>query len=348
MRNDVKQSLNKVFEHEKLHLLQHEPMKKTTSKRLMPIFMSVAFLLIVTVVTVSLLQDSPNNPFKTEVTQHTASDKATFDHLKGAFIGDNGAMSEITNGILSPYQRDGIALQTSQQPYGITVNAMENIPQHMQYKYAVYVFSLIQNAGYIEIANANGSSIIDRETLEMTSGIDFTLLEGDEQIMSAYYAIAASQIPQLQTNREDAYKYLWNALQETSFVSDFGTISAPNFTFTIDEESYLLWVDPETIMNGIYIVNIEKPNEAIMVSDDVYKDLKQYVHADTKLIMGEVKEIADNQLLIETGDAPNIMSYLVTIDNGSNYKTGDIVTVWSTMATASIPAQANATKIQKH
>ena len=339
MRDEVKKSLNIVFEHEKLHERRVQSMKAKQKNRFIPIITGLAVLLAITLIVVPII-GWPSTSI------NSSSDRTTLDEYKGEFIGNNSAMSNITKTIFYEYELDGIALQTKKEPYGITVNTKEAIPEHLRLKYALYVFSLIENASYVEINQQNTTYIIDRLTLEQTHHIEFAVIEGDDNIMSTYYKLLAKSLPQIQSSREDAYKYLFTARKSNTIVTDWQTTNAPEFSFKLDDQQYIAWEERNEDLPSYYIVETNNPSQAKIVSGKAYEQLAQFVSSDYELVTGTIAEITDNQLLI-TIDHNEAASYLVTVDNGSDFKVGETVTAWATMTTKSIPEQAHATKIQR-
>lgn len=335
MKDELKNSLNKVFEHEKLGQPSFiEPRRK---RKLLPVLLTACLLLGVAVGTYTLLQGNI-----TGTTTSSKSDRATLDHLQDEFIGNHVAVGEINQAILYDFDLSRLELKTKEEPYGMIIHAEKPIPQGMKLKHAFYMFSLIQNVEYIVYKTPDGPTNMDRTTLEGTYNIDFSTIKGDEAILTAYYTAIATTLPQIQTSREDAYKYLFKALNSAQTMSDFTTSVAPDYAFTMDEEQYVLW----NAKSEIYIVNIKNPNTATVVYAETYDELVQFLSMDHLLVTGPIMEITEQQLLVSTGNDQDI-SYLVTVDDAKAYDVGDSISVWATMTTMSIPAQTTATKIQK-
>lgn len=342
MRDELKRSLNKVFEHEQLGIKQPITNKRP-KKSFLPLIISACLIIVLSVVTYSIIRDN----FSDSSTS-TSSDKATLDHLQGEYVGNNIAVGEINSTILYAFDINGMELQTKKEPYSVTLNAAEEIPRTMRYKHAIYMFSLIPNVEFIEYKMPDGTEMIEKTKLESMYNIDFSKVKGDEAIMTTYYKTITDMLPQVQTSRDDAYKLLFNALNTNTkqIISDFDTTTAPDVSFSINDQQYVLWLKPEEDVECLYIVDVEKPYQAIIVDGKDYEKLQHFLTSDYELVTGPISEITENQLLITTGEQ-NDISYLITVDNGADYEVNKIVTVWSTMTTASIPAIAHATKIQR-
>ena len=337
MHKDVKQSLNKVFQQEQLHTVTINQQRKPKKNRL-PVIISIA---VVALACVLIVLPQLNSNEKIVQTTKPVSDIFKYKH---EYIGNNSAMSHITNTVLADYQLNGIQLHTTQEPYGITVHALEEIPQHIQLKYAIYVFSLIQNASFIEIQFENSVNKIDKTTLEETSSMNFMALHSNDALLQAYYNIYAKQIPEIQMAREDSYKYIHKAFREGEYMNNINTNMAPDFTFNYEDSSVSLFLTEDEI----WLVKHEKPGQFIRVTGDIFADLQQFLTSDFEVTTGNILEINhdQNELLIGKDEELSDITHLVKIDDASKYKIGDRLTVWSTKQTFSIPAYSVATKVQ--
>lgn len=314
-------------------------------KRFIPILTTAVALLAIVLIAVPIIKNTDIGANST----HTAQDYATLDHLDGEKIGNNSAMSAITNYVFMDTEIDGIALETKNEPYGVTVNVVSDVTAHLPLKYAVYVFSLIDNAQFIEVSSPAGTTTIERGELEQQANVQFSKVEGNDAILSTYHSIEATKVPQLQMSREDNYKVVFNAInsQPTSQVSDWLAKSQADFSFKFEGSTYLAWHEVQNADARYIIMNVDSPTTVQLVPGDDATNLYEQVSRDFELVTGTIIAINENQLNISIDNTDSINNYLVTVDNGENFEVGEVVTAWSTMMTMSLPPQSNATKILK-
>lgn len=353
MNNEVKKSLETVFQYEKLTEKQQLKDKKTR-RSFMPTIVAITAIGIAIGLyflqsndgTLQGITSSSNNM---DTKTHVSHDIATIFHLKNNYIGDNSAMSEIVNHVLGDYKRDGIALQTTERPYGLIIPAKEAIPTHIQLKLAFYVFSLIPNADYIAIEHDGKKETITRQALEEAYALNFNAVDYEEDLLKNYYDTLASyeQLPEIQTNREDSYKYLFNALKDGTIMSDMQTKDLPSMTFEFEDDSYSLWLGKE----AIWLMKHADPYKFHLLKGEHFNKLKNYLTNDLVVAEGVILEIRGSQLLIaeknkDTGEL-NTGSIWVSVDKSESYQIGEKIKAWSNAVNESYPAQASATKVKR-
>lgn len=343
-----------MFKHEKLPGKRQAGNKKLR-KNLLPTFIAITALGLA--IGLFLLQPNGGRIFgvtssgeqNESIVTHTQQDIGTIFHLKNKYIGDSGAMGEIASRVLGDYKRNGIALQTNEEPYGLIIPAQENIPSHIQLKLAFYVFSLIPNSGYVTIEHGESVETISRQSLEETYNLNLTAIETEEDLLTSYYDTLASygKLTQIQTNREDSYKYLFNALNDGTIMLDMQTKDLPDITFVFEDNSYSLWIRKEEI----WLMKHDDPYKFHVVKGERYVELKKFLTNDAVVGDGIIIEISGDRLLIadkdkETGEL-DAGSIWVGVDAGSSYQIGEKIKAWSNAVDESYPAQAGATKIQR-
>lgn len=324
----------------------------------MPCFVAVAAIGIA--IGLYFLQANDGNVQNLTTSSHhmdtnptVSHDIATIFHLKNnhyaTYIGDNKTMSDITIHVLGDYKRDGFKLQTTKQPYGITIFAKEAIPMHMQLKMAFYVFSLIPNAGYVTIDRDGKEKTITRQVLEETYALNFDAIEVEEELLTTYYdtLVSYEQLPQIQTNREDSYKHLFNALNDGMVMSDMQTKDLPSMTFEFEDDNYSVWLGSEEI----WLMKHADPYKFHLLKGESFHDLKNFLTNDRVVADGMIVEIRGNELLIaeknkDTGQL-NTGSIWVNVDESESYQIGQKVKAWSNSVDESYPAQASATKVKR-
>lgn len=356
MRNEVKKSLDTVFEHEKL-LGKRQQKSKNIRRSLLPTI--VAIMAIGLAVGLFFLQSNggkllnftSSNGQHDRTETHTSQDIATIFHLKNEYIGNNVVMGEIADHVLGDFERSGIALQTNEEPYGLIISANENIPQHIQLKLAFYVFSLIPNAGYTEFQYGGSVDTMTRQYLEETYTLNLSAIDTEEDLLAKYYDIVTTyeNLPQIQTKREDSFKYLFNALKDGTIMQDMQTNDLPDMTFVYEQERYSLW----NKQTEIWIMKHTEPYNFHFVTGERLEELNNFLTNDVVVIDGVIVEIQGDELLIaennkETGSV-NSEPIWIGVDTGDLYQIGEKVKVWSNFVNESYPdqAQAVATKIQK-
>ena len=344
MREDIKKSLDTIFKHEQLTNLQRQP--KGPKKRWIPIVVTACTIALTAILVLPFI--------KTDITTQTTnrlanpgvtmSDIATLDHLYGEYIGNNSAVGEIKSYVFSDYGRTTIQLHTTAEPYGVTVFANEEIPQHIQLKFANYLFSLIPNASFTQVETNNSQQTYNRETLEQNYNVDFSSAINNDEILTNYYTMLFQQIPQLQTTREDAKTFVFKALQSEEILSDFTKDEKPDYAFTLDAKHYLLWNEDDFF----YMTDISKPTQALIVKGEPFLALHQFVTTDYKVVKGLVEESNESEIFVKATDYNVDMSFWVAVDDPTAYEIGNSVTIWMDRHNFSLQAYVTAAKVLKH
>ncbi|WP_409250593.1 DUF4825 domain-containing protein [Bacillus sp. SCS-153A] len=111
---------------------------------------------------------------------------------KGSFVGDNGAVGNITRQLPIPdgEQMNGLELQTTEEPYGIILNYKEaELSEDMDTDYhelAIYnasiILSLVKNADWVQFNFLEKELTVTRESLEKWYGIDLREFSSQDEI----------------------------------------------------------------------------------------------------------------------------------------------------------------------
>lgn len=112
---------------------------------------------------------------------------------KDSYVGDNGAVGNITNGLPSPYgeKPNGLELKTFEEPYGIILNYMtaeatgsgvKNYEETALFN-ATFILALVKNADWVHFNFVEEEMIVTREDLEnWYGGKDLREFETEEEL----------------------------------------------------------------------------------------------------------------------------------------------------------------------
>lgn len=121
----------------------------------------------------------------------------TMDDLfqfKDSYVGDNGAVGNITNGLPSPKgeRTNGLELKTTSEPYGIIINYItaettgtgeKNYKETALYN-ATFIFALVKNADWVHFNFVEEEVIVTREDLEnWYGGKDLREFQTEEELI---------------------------------------------------------------------------------------------------------------------------------------------------------------------
>lgn len=113
--------------------------------------------------------------------------------FKDSYVGDNGAVGNITMKLPSPdgEKANGLELKTSSEPYGIIVNyrtaettgtGEKNYKETALYN-ATYIFALVKNADWVHFNFVEEEVIVTREELEnWYGGKDLREFQTEEEL----------------------------------------------------------------------------------------------------------------------------------------------------------------------
>lgn len=335
MHKKVKASLDEVFQYERL---TDKKEKRSKQKRhWLPAVVMLATLGLICVL-VFLELGAPAN-------QQVAplQEEEDIFRLKNDYIGNASAGGQISAYVLADYSRSGIQLQTTEEPYGITVFANEEIPGHMHVKFAYYMFSLIPNSSFTAVQSSNGTRQIERESLAQMTSTDFNAIATESELLQKYYEGLAIvyNLPQIQTVRDDSYKLLFNAMQVAKAVPNTQEMTKPAYFIRYEKESYVVWLKEE----AIYFLKSSEPEVLYEVTGKEKEKLQTFWASDKVVVEGFVTDKSSNTLVVE--HEVNKQKYVITVDDDTKFEHGDYVTVWSTFVRETSPAISSATKIAK-
>lgn len=124
-----------------------------------------------------------------------APEKDDLFRFKDSYVGDNGAVGNIINGLRSPdgEKSNGLELKTTEEPYGIIVNyktdetvasAEKNYKEIVLYN-ATFIFALIKNSDWIQFNFVEDEVTVTREDLESWyGGKDLRTFQNQEELTS--------------------------------------------------------------------------------------------------------------------------------------------------------------------
>ncbi|MEC1179814.1 DUF4825 domain-containing protein [Metasolibacillus meyeri] len=221
MHEEVKASLNRIFEAE---LLQH---KKKKARTWLP------QLTMAGIIMVGLLLWASGT--WTERTAYSPVEQGGILDLRGTYVGDNSRVGRILSYALSEESFDSFALQTKQQPYGIIVHMPTLIRDETQQKVAFYIWTLVQNADYIQF-EANGENVT--LTRKMFSTIDFSAIH-DEATLNGTKPLPLNM--QHEALTAVLVEAINTAQQEPAIVNLL--VNDADYVFDVEGERYYLWLN---------------------------------------------------------------------------------------------------------
>lgn len=347
MREDVKRSLDTVFEHAKVN--EKRIQRKQPKRNWVP---TIAFAGIVAIAALLLLL-----PIESDNTQldSTASNEADIFELKGTYIGDASKVTTIVEYALPDGMYNGIQLETKQEPYGIIVPLKEDLQRTTQLYVAMYAFTLIQNAHFIQFDMPEGSERLEKEMLAMLYDVTFTDIKSEFALQKQINLMTGEirTVPQLQLIGQDV-AFLEQAIQTAKVVEQNFRGGKKHYYMTLNEKEYLFSVrDQEVrfVMNELPLDDVYIEPEAVyQMTDDMAERFIRYVDSDYTAISGEVTFVGGNMITVEQSDLAGNLGeeklLHVLVDDAKAFKVGDVVQVWTNEVTSQYPPQALATKIK--
>ena len=345
MREDVKKSLDTVFEHAQLNE------KRQASKKKRPNWLPAVALVGVLAIAIILI----SNSFAPEQQMTTAPvEQTNIFKLKGTYIGSGADIANIVAYALPKGAYDGIQLQTTEEPYGIMVPLKEEIEEDDELKVVMYVFTLVRNAEYVEFQYKKESTIWKKETMSSFYALDFSKVQSEfelEKQLNHLKGIRWTK-PQLQFIGQEGL--LEQALTTAHIVDEEVRMDRLDYIVQFEEKEYLLFVQD----TAVHFVAIDRPADVFnfepepvyKVADSVAGLLIDDFSSDFVAISGEVTFIGGNMIQVEESEhAGNMGSETllhVLVDRPSDFKVGDIVQVWTKEVTNQYPPQAIATKVK--
>ncbi|KGR79319.1 DUF4825 domain-containing protein [Ureibacillus manganicus] len=193
MDKELKDSLNYIFEKEKLHGSQisfNGRRKPDRNKKWIPTFASIGIVVIAMLLFFPFEMDSPSNVNHGSDVPGTKVEESEIFKLKGAYIGDASSVGQISKyglGDQSTYG-NGIQLYTSNEPYGMRIFLLKKMDPTTDvetiFTTASYLFTLIRNIEFVEFEYEDQVYSIYKSDLEMTFGLNYYSYEDEELLRS--------------------------------------------------------------------------------------------------------------------------------------------------------------------
>ena len=194
MQNDLKDSLDFIFEKEKLYeskLILYKRGKSLKSTRWKPIFASFSILVIAVMVFLPFVKDKPLNvnqgstPLETQI--QPIQPLEIFKY-KGAYIGDHPSVGSIITYSLEGQPTNGIQLFTYNEPYGVRTFMIKTMDPSKDYETifttASYLFTLIRNVGFAEFEYDDHVYKITKSEVELAFNVNYYSIEDEDTLRS--------------------------------------------------------------------------------------------------------------------------------------------------------------------
>lgn len=343
MHEDVKRSLNAIFEHEGLNQKREKASKKKPKRKWLPTFALISIITIASIIFIPYIKDenslhrTANNPTQSDIFKY-----------KGTYIGSGGTVSQIVNYVLEGVNYNGIQLKTDKQPFGVIIPLNENLSDALLQKTALYLFTLIRNIDFVEFKINDATVKIEMDDFVQMYNLQFETIKDEATLLAIYDEIneLSDYIIKLQTVWEPGKVQIKYAISNAVVVEKKLDLSKVNYTLELDGESYLIWAQEEDI--GF----VKKDDTSIVYElEGEYKNLFwKYLTSDFIAISGEVTEVKDNFMIVEqSSNIKNIGDFdvlTVLVDYPERFRKGDLVKVWAGEVMEQSPPQVKATKIQ--
>lgn len=348
MREDVKKSLNKVYEHAKLNEKRTE--RKQPKRNWVP---TVVFAGIVAIASLLLLLPIASDKPSIDSAANNATD---IFELKGTYIGDASKVTTIVEYTLPDGMYDGIKLETKQEPYGVIVPLKENLQKSSQLYVAMYVFTLIQNADFIQFDMPEGSERLEKGLLAELYEVAFTDIESEFKLKKQINQMTGVRVSstQLQLIGQDE-AFIEQAIQTAKLADKNFSGGSKHYYLTLQEKEYLFFVrnqEVRFVINHLPLDHIYFEPEAVyQMTDDMAERFIQYMDSDFTAISGEVTFVGGNMITVEQSELIGNLGeeelLHVLVDEAKVFKVGDFIQVWTNEVTKQYPPQAMATKIKR-
>ncbi|MDT8862363.1 DUF4825 domain-containing protein [Alkalihalobacillus sp. MEB130] len=123
---------------------------------------------------------------------HEATQNEDLFQYKNTYVGDNGAVGNITRELPSPdgEQLNSLELKTTEQPYGIILNyipaekreGIERNYKELALFNATLILSLVHNADWVAFHFVEQEFVVKREELQNFYGIDINQFTNEEEL----------------------------------------------------------------------------------------------------------------------------------------------------------------------
>lgn len=345
----MKESLNRIFEREGIYdgMERTEKIDKAKKRMWKPAaagigVIFIALFLLVSPLTKESIDSTNGNP-------ENDYESLNLFKLKGTYIGDNSAVSEIVSTVIGEQGYEYIELQTKNEPYGLIVHTESGTIEQLQLKLALYVFVLVQNVDYVQFETNNQHEVLQKSDLEKEYKIDFKSIQDEETLNSIYAGLTESNgYPAVfNTTQEHVYKILFNARAKAIKQPGIIDIFNPQFEFDLDGEKYYLWVNAESAV----LVKVSDSHSWYKLSNEDFAEIQSLLSEEILVITGEIIEIEGNRLYVKKTDAiqnnGQYDSAYVSVENGDVFSVGQHISVWSSFVKESDPVQTTASRTQK-
>ncbi|BDH60285.1 hypothetical protein MTP04_04150 [Lysinibacillus sp. PLM2] len=349
MHKEVKESLNRIFEKEGIRdgMVKTVKAEKVAKRIWKPAVAGIGVVFIALFLIISPLTKESTD--KTNGNPENAFEALNLFKLKGAYIGDNSAVSEIVTSVIGERGYEYIELQTKNEPYGLIVHTESGIIEQLQLKLALYVFVLVQNADYVQFVTNDQHEVVQKSELEKDYQIDFKSIQDEETLNSIYAGLTESNdYPVVfNTTQEHVYKILFNARARAIKQPGIIDIFNPQFEFDLDGEKYHLWINDQSAV----LVKVSDSHSWYKLSSEDFTELQRMLSEEILVITGEIIEIEGNRLFVKETDAiqnnGQYDSAYVSVANGDVFSVGQHISVWSSFVNESVPVQTTASRTQK-
>ncbi|WP_173106283.1 DUF4825 domain-containing protein [Bacillus sp. KH172YL63] len=123
--------------------------------------------------------------------QQTTGQEDELFHYKDSYVGDSGALGNITRRLPRPdgEHLEGIELKTTEKPYGIILNYTSAESEGITTKYheltlsnGTMILALVKNADWVQFNYLDGSNTVTRESLENWYGKDISEFSNEDEL----------------------------------------------------------------------------------------------------------------------------------------------------------------------
>lgn len=191
MHNDLKDSLDYIFNIEKLHESKtsfgsDKPLK---INKWIPTIVSMSIVVVAILLFLPIVTDHSTNVNLRTNTLDTKTVSSEIFNLKGTYIGDNSSVGKIISYSMDGQSFNGFQLYTSNEPFGLRI-FMENTMDEPINDYdllistASYLFTLVRNIEFVEFEYKNNVYTIEKDVFELTFGLDYFSIKDEETFHS--------------------------------------------------------------------------------------------------------------------------------------------------------------------
>ncbi|CAM5211378.1 hypothetical protein UACE39S_06697 [Ureibacillus acetophenoni] len=193
MHKELKDSLNYIFEKEKLHEIRKPSSFNRKQQKLtswLPTIVSVGIVFIAIMIFWPLVMGQPANIDQESIQHGSHTEGSEIFNYKGAYIGDAASVGQISKYALGSQSNygNGIQLFTTDEPYGMRIFLLKKMDPFKDvetiFTTASYLFTLVRNIDFVEFEYEDKVYAITKQDLEITFGLDYYALEDEETLRS--------------------------------------------------------------------------------------------------------------------------------------------------------------------